>query len=66
VKSSVKTQIRKVREAIAAGDVKLAEDEFKLAAKRVDKAAAAGVVHANLAGRVKSRLSAAIKAKKGK
>ncbi len=66
VKSAVKTQIRKVREAIAAGDVATAETELRLAAKRVDKAAAAGVVHANLAARVKSRLSAAVKAVKGK
>jgi small subunit ribosomal protein S20 len=65
-KSAIKTQIRKVREAIVAGDVEKGETEFRLAAKRVDKAAAAGVVHANLAARVKSRLSAALKAAKGK
>lgn len=66
VKSAVKTQIRKVREAITAGDVATAETELRLAAKRVDKAAAAGVVHANQAARVKSRLSAAVKTAKGK
>lgn len=66
VKSSIKTQVRKVREAITAGDVAAAETELRLAAKRVDKAAAAGVVHANLAARVKSRLSAAVKTAKGK
>jgi small subunit ribosomal protein S20 len=65
-KSAVKSQIRKVREAIAAGDAKTAETEFRLAARRVDKAAAAGVVHANLAARLKSRLSAGIKAVKQK
>ncbi|HEX5446788.1 MAG TPA: 30S ribosomal protein S20 [Pirellulales bacterium] len=65
-KSRVKSQIRKVRDAIAAGDVQTAESEFRLTAKRVDKAAAAGVVHDNLAARVKSRLSAAIKAVKKK
>lgn len=65
-KSAVKSQVRKVREAITAGDVATAESEMRLAAKRVDKAAAAGVVHANLAARVKSRLSAAIKAAKQK
>jgi small subunit ribosomal protein S20 len=66
VKSAVKTQVRKVREAITAGDVATAETELRLAAKRVDKAAAAGVVHANTAARVKSRLSAAVKTAKGK
>ena len=65
-KSAIKTQIRKVREAVVAGDVEKGEAEFRLAAKRVDKAAAAGVVHANQAARVKSRLSAALKAAKTK
>jgi small subunit ribosomal protein S20 len=66
VKSAIKTQVRKVRDAITAGDVATAETELRLAAKRVDKAAAAGVVHANLAARVKSRLSAAVKTVKTK
>jgi len=66
VKSAIKTQVRKVRDAITAGDVTTAETELRLAAKRVDKAAAAGVVHANLAARVKSRLSAAVKTVKDK
>lgn len=65
-KSAIKTQVRKVREAIAAGDVAKGEEEFRLATKRVDKAAASGIVHANMAGRVKSRLSAALKAAKTK
>ena len=64
VKSTVKTEVRKVRELIATGDADAAETQFRLAAKTVDKAAAAGVVHANLAARVKSRLSAALKASK--
>ncbi len=65
-KSAIKSQVRKVRDAIAAGDVPTGEAEFRLAAKRVDKAAAAGVVHANHAAHVKSRLSAALKAAKQK
>ena len=65
-KSSIKGQIRKVRDAIAAANLDVAEAEFRLTAKRLDKAAAAGIVHANLAARVKSRLSAAIKAIKSK
>jgi small subunit ribosomal protein S20 len=63
-KSVLKSQIRKVRETIAAGDLAAAETEFRVAAKKLDKAAAAGVVHANLAARVKSRLSLAIKSAK--
>jgi small subunit ribosomal protein S20 len=65
-KSTVKTHVRKVRELIEAGNLAEAETALRAAAKRVDKAAAAGVVHANLAARVKSRLSAAIKVAKGK
>jgi small subunit ribosomal protein S20 len=65
-KSALKTQVRKVREEIAAGNLEAGETEFRVAVKRVDKAAAAGVVHSNLAARVKSRLSAALKAAKQK
>jgi small subunit ribosomal protein S20 len=65
-KSTIKTEVRKVREAIAAGDLATAASEYRLAAKTVDRAAAAGIVHANLAARVKSRLSAAIKGAKAK
>jgi small subunit ribosomal protein S20 len=65
-KSVIKSQVRKVREAIAAADVKAAETEFQAAVKKLDKTAARGIVHPNLAARIKSRLSAAIKAAKGK
>ena len=37
-KSSIKTQVRKVREAIVAGDLGKAETEFRLAAKKLDRA----------------------------
>ncbi|HVX61535.1 MAG TPA: 30S ribosomal protein S20 [Pirellulales bacterium] len=60
-KSTLKTVIRKVREAIAAGELAVAETNFRLAAKKLDQAAAKNVIHANAAGRMKSRLSAAIK-----
>jgi small subunit ribosomal protein S20 len=63
-KSTIKSQIRKVRDLIVAGDPQAAETEFRLAAKKLDKAAAGGVVHVNLAARTKSRLSAALKAAK--
>ena len=63
-KSTIKSQVRKVRELIAAGDVAAGETEFRLAAKKLDKAAAAHIVHVNLAARTKSRLSAALKSAK--
>jgi small subunit ribosomal protein S20 len=65
-KSVLKSQVRKVRDAITAGNLEAAETEFRLAAKRLDRAAAKNVVHANLAARVKSRLSTAMKAAKTK
>ncbi|MCS7303539.1 MAG: 30S ribosomal protein S20 [Thermoguttaceae bacterium] len=66
VKSALKTQIRKVREAIQAGDLSKAEAEFRLAAKKADQAAAKRIIHPNKAARIKSRLAAKIRALKGK
>jgi len=65
-KSVIKSQVRKVRDATAAGKLDEAETEFRTMAKRVDKAAAAGVVHRNVAGRLKSRLSSALRLAKQK
>jgi len=64
VKRAVRTQCRKVREAIKAGDAEQAENEFRLAAKKLDRAGARNIIHRNAAARVKSRLSAKIKALK--
>ena len=61
VKSSVKTQVRKVREAADAGDVQKAEAEYRDAAKKLDRAGARGIVHPNKAARTKSRLQHLIK-----
>lgn len=61
VKSSVRTQVRKVREAADAGDVQKAETEYREAAKKLDRAGARGVVHRNKAARTKSRLAHLIK-----
>jgi len=55
-KSAIKTQIRKVRAAVAAGDLAKAETEFRLAAKKLDRAGAKRVIHPNAASRTKSRL----------
>jgi small subunit ribosomal protein S20 len=65
-RSLLKTQVRKIREAIAAGSTDTANTELRMAAKKLDRAASHGVIHANAAARVKSRLSAAIKAAKSK
>lgn len=61
VRSVVRGYVRKVRDAVAAGDVASATENFQLAAKKLDQAAAKKVIHPNAAARTKSRLSAAIK-----
>lgn len=61
VKRSVRSHIRKVREAIQAGDAELAENEFKQAARALDRAGARRILHPNAAARAKSRLSGHIK-----
>ncbi len=63
-KSSIRTQLRKVREAIAAKDLEKSQTEFRALVKKLDRAAARSVIHANTAARTKSRLSQAIKALK--
>lgn len=65
-KSGLRTQLRKVREAITANDIETSQIEFRTMVKKLDRAAAQNVIHPNRAARTKSRLSAAIKALKAK
>lgn len=66
-KSVLKTQVRKVHDALESADVTTAQAEYRALGKRLDQAAARGVIHDNAAARVKSRLSKAVKlAKSGK
>jgi small subunit ribosomal protein S20 len=60
-RSVLKTHVRKVRDAVAAADAAAAGEALRVTAKKLDQAAARGVIHANSAARLKSRLSAAIK-----
>lgn len=62
----MRTTVRKVREAAKAGDVETAQAQFRLACKKLDKAAAKNLIHRNAAARSKSRLSAVVKAAGGK
>lgn len=61
IKRSVKTQCHKVVAAIAQGNAELARAEFRLAAKKLDQAAAKGVIHRNAAARHKTRLASKMK-----
>ena len=65
VRSSVRTAVRKFREAVEAGNTEDAATLQRAAAKALDKAASKGVIHKNQAARRKSRLSASLKAKQG-
>ncbi len=66
IRSTVRSQIRKLRTTIAGGDVAASETELRVTVKKLDQAAAKGILHANAASRLKSRLSAAVKAIKTK
>lgn len=61
LKSRVRSQIRRVREAVASGDTDKAQAEFKVASKRLDQAAGKNLIHKNAAARSKSRLSKLVK-----
>ncbi|NIL98098.1 MAG: 30S ribosomal protein S20 [Planctomycetales bacterium] len=63
-KSTLRSHLRKVTQAVEAGDVAASEAAFRLAAEKLDRAAARHLIHANAAARTKSRLSAKIKALK--
>jgi small subunit ribosomal protein S20 len=57
VKSELKTQVRHVREAIAAGDKETAAAALATASRQLDKAASKGVIHLNQAANRKSALA---------
>ena len=57
VKSSVKTAIRKFREAAESGEKDKAIELLRDASKRLDKAASKGVIHANQAANKKSAMA---------
>ncbi|MFD1147345.1 30S ribosomal protein S20 [Saccharothrix hoggarensis] len=57
VKSSLKTAIRKFREAAEAGDKEKAVALAQDASRKLDKAVSKGVIHANQAANKKSALA---------
>ena len=54
-KTILKTAIKKFEAAIAAGDKAAADEAFKAVCKKLDKAAAHGIISKNKAARKKSR-----------
>ena len=57
VKSSLKTAIRRFREAADAGDRDAAVTAMRSAAQQLDKAASKGVIHTNQAANKKSAMA---------
>jgi small subunit ribosomal protein S20 len=60
-RSELRTAIKKVRKAVAAGDKTAAQAVFKESQSIIDSIADKRIIHKNSAARHKSRLSAAIK-----
>ncbi|ARH91183.1 MULTISPECIES: 30S ribosomal protein S20 [Streptomyces] len=65
VKSSLKTAIRRTREAVEAGDLQKAATAQAEAAKKLDKAVSKGVIHKNAAANKKSALAKKVAGLKG-
>ena len=56
-KSAYKTTIKKYQAAVTAGDKDAAATLYKAAVKKVDQAAAKGIIHKNAAARKKSQFT---------
>ena len=57
VKSSLKTHVRKFREAADAGSVEEATAALRLATRQLDKAVSKGIIHKNQAANRKSAMA---------
>jgi small subunit ribosomal protein S20 len=55
--SQLKTQVKKLRSAVAAGDAEAARAALSQTVGVIDRAAKKGVIHDNAAARFKSRLT---------
>jgi small subunit ribosomal protein S20 len=62
LRSTLRTAIKAVRKAVAAGDKSAATKVFQQSMSTIDRIADKKIVHKNTASRQKSRLAAAVKA----
>ncbi len=62
LRSMLRTAIKRVRQAIEAGDKAVAADTLQKASSVIDRVADKQIIHKNKAARHKSRLAAAVKA----
>ena len=61
IRSRVRTYVRRLREAIAAGNTSEAAERLLSATRAINKAATKGVLHRNTASRKISRLTLAVR-----
>ena len=61
-RSRVRTSLRVLREALAAGDVPAAQAQYRRTVSALDKSVQKGVFHSNTVSRYKGRLNARLKA----
>lgn len=62
LRSMLRTSIKRVRQAIEAGDKTVAAEVFQKTTSIIDRVADKNIIHKNKAARHKSRLAAAVKA----
>ena len=62
LRSMLRTAIKRVRQAVEAGDKAVAADTLQKATGVIDRVADKHIIHKNKAARHKSRLAAAVKA----
>ncbi|NYT79430.1 30S ribosomal protein S20 [Alcaligenaceae bacterium] len=62
LRSMLRTSIKRVRQAIEAGDKEAATDVLRKTSSVIDRIADKNIIHKNKAARHKSRLAAAVKA----
>ena len=56
-RTALKTEIKKYEAALASGDMAAAQAAYKVAVKKVDQAAAYGIIHKNAAAHKKSQFT---------
>lgn len=65
IRSAVRTEIRKFREAVASGDKAAAEAQLRVASRKLDKSVSKGVFHRNNAANKKSKMAHAFNKMEG-
>ena len=56
-RSALKTEMKKYEAALASGDMEAAQAAYKIAVKKLDQAAAYGIIHKNAAAHKKSQFT---------